>query len=112
MNIISTEGKPLTVVPGIDDVNPVGSQILFEKLTAQELQSSTLHIPDSAVAGGPPQGYILKIGPKTVPEEWGFKVGDRVVLIGNYTPVPTQAGNREWGVIEPHQIKAVLVEDD
>jgi co-chaperonin GroES (HSP10) len=110
MNIISTDGETLSKVPDIVDIEPVGTQVLFEELTAQELQSSTLYITGSS-KNGPPQGYVLKVGPKTDSEEFGFKVGDRVVLTGNYTPVPGE-GERSLGLVEPHQIKAVLVEHE
>jgi len=110
MNIIATDGTELNKVPDIVSVKPVGHQILFEELTAQEIQSSTLHIPESANSG-PPQGYILEIGPKVDPD-WGFEIGDRVILSGKYVPVPNNENHRNRGVVEAHMIKAVLVEND
>jgi co-chaperonin GroES (HSP10) len=110
-NIIVDEA-PLPELPSVIDVEPVGFQVLFEELTAQELQSSKIYVAGKR-SDGPPQGYILKVGPKVDVEEWGFKVGDRVVLVGNYTPVPGDDGReRALGMVEPHQIKAVLVEND
>jgi co-chaperonin GroES (HSP10) len=95
----------------ITGYKPVASQVLIEILTAQEMAGSKI-IVDNDVKMGAPQAYVRGLGPSIKPEEWGFDVGNRVVLTGKYTPLPrldTHDGH-EWGVIEPANIKAVLTE--
>jgi hypothetical protein len=89
--IVGPDGEAVLKVPTISSVRPCGTQVLVELLTAQEAL-----------------GTILQMG---------FKVGDRVTLHGNYTPVPEghkfkrKNSHRPWILIEPHQIKAVFVEE-
>ena len=103
-------------LPKVKDVMPVGTQILVELLTPEEIMGPTkLHIPEGAsknAINGAPQGYILKIGPK-VDENWGFKVGQRVVMSGGYVPLPesTSPNGRPRACVEPHIVKAVLIEE-
>lgn len=101
-------GESLSSVPKIKSVKPTGNQILVEFLTAQEAMGTSLDLGESKV--GAPQGYILDLGPK-VSEEWGIKKGDRVLCSGNFVPCPEMAGDRMVGLLEPHAIKAVLVEE-
>jgi co-chaperonin GroES (HSP10) len=110
----SLSGEPLEVVsrvPDIKSVRPVGSQVLVERLTAQEQMGTTLQIMSGTNPEGAPQGYVLAWGLK-VEDDWGFEVGDRVVLTGKYTPLPEVPGTngRELILVEPHQVKAVLLE--
>jgi len=108
-------GEPLEAlpqVPDISNVKPAGTQVLVERLTPQEQSGAkTIQVLDDAKQGGAPQGYVLDFGPKV--EGWGFEVGDRVVLTGNYTPLPEVPGKngRELILVEPHQVKAILVEE-
>jgi len=114
--ILGSDGKVAAKVPGVVGVNPCGSQVLVELLTAQEALGTILEIDPAASVNGAPQGYVVKLGPKVAPD-WGFKVGDRVTLHGNYTPLPEgqkfqrNNPNRPWILIEPIQIKAVFVEE-
>jgi hypothetical protein len=103
-------------LPEITDVNPVGNQILVEIITPDELMGpSKLHIPDSAKGGatvsGAPQAYVLKVGPSVDPN-WGVQAGNRIVLSGTFTPLPeaVSKNSRPRACVEPHTIKAVLVE--
>lgn len=111
--IVGLDGNNIRMVPSLKDVNPCGSQVLIELLTAQEALGTRLQIDADASITGAPQGYVIKKGPR-VSEDWGFKIGDRVTLHGNYTPVSEtiQRSNshRPWILVEPNQIKAVLVE--
>lgn len=97
--------------PKIVGARPVGSMILFERLTPQELLTSKIHVSEG-VDAGVPQGYVLAVGP-SLDDKWGIKPGDRVVISGNFTPLPSEASKsgRTIGVCEPHAIKAVLVEE-
>lgn len=115
-NVLGADGEVATKVPSVVGVNPCGSQILVELLTAQEALGTVLHVDSAASVNGAPQGYVRAVGPK-VPADLGFTVGDRVTLHGNYTPVPEgqkfnrRNSHRPWILIEPHQIKAVFVEE-
>lgn len=104
---IITGGKPTT--PGIVDVKPVGATILVEMLNADEALGTKLYISEKTAVGAP-QGYILAIGPN-LSKECGLNPGDRVLLQGKFVPVPEFDGSqRARGIVEFHDIKAVLVE--
>lgn len=114
--ILGADGqRTSSAVPSIKGVVPCGSQVLVELLTAQEALGTILQIDSSATVTGAPQGYVRKLGPKVL-EDWGFKIGDRVTLHGNYTPLPEgnierEHSHRPWILIEPSQIKAILLEN-
>ena len=98
------------------DCDPVGYTILVELLTSQEVLGTRLHVGGDQKVGAP-QAYVRKIGPFVKEEKnYNFNVGDRVLLSGNYTPVPDMQGQgdneRVFGIVEPHAIKAVLVEGE
>jgi hypothetical protein len=95
----------------ITGYKPVASQILIEILTAQEVSGTKIYV-EKDVKLGAPQAYIRGFGPSFKPEDWGYNMGDRVVLTGNFTPLPKIDDNdpHQWGVIEPTSIKAVLLE--
>lgn len=95
--------------PKVVDAQPFGSMVLVEHLTAQEILGTTLEVGDATQVGSP-QAYIAKLGPN-VPEDAGLEVGARVLLQGTYVPVPHYGDTkRERGLVEIHNIKAVLVE--
>jgi len=113
MSIIEgVDGVPISTVPKPTGVEPLGSQVLVETLSAQEALGTQLHVTEETKVGAP-QGYILDIGPNVNLETYGFRVGDRVILTGNFTPVPEKVGksHRMTILVEPHQIKARLTED-
>jgi co-chaperonin GroES (HSP10) len=91
-------------------IKPTLSLVLVEHLTASDVNMSQLIVSDSTDYGSP-QAYVLDLGP-SFPEGAGIKVGDRVILQGTYVPVPNFDRNaRERGLVEMHNIKAVLVEE-
>jgi co-chaperonin GroES (HSP10) len=98
--------------PKVASVSPVGSQILIEMLSSQEILGTTLTIKENSVVGAP-QGYIRAVGPNVDLKSWTFKVGDRVLLQGSYVPVPklSEDQKRLMGLVEPHGIKAILAEE-
>ena len=101
-------GKAARVV----DAKATGTFILVEMLTAQEASGSSLIINDNAKVA--PQAYIVSIGPALEADKWGIKVGDRVLLQGNYVPLPkitNRPGSRELGIVQSHDIKCVLQEE-
>lgn len=110
--ITDISGAPINLVPSIKGVKPVGTQILVELLTPNEIMNTPLHLAgDSKTISGAPQGYILEIGPMVDPK-WGFTVGNRIVMSGSFTPLPeaSSTNGRARACVEPHTIKAVLVE--
>ena len=110
MSLVDPSGNEITVAaPKVTGAKPVGSQVLIEVLTSKEILGTNLTIGE--VELGAPQAYIVAFGPKTAAEDWGFEVGSRVVLSGKFTPLPEIKGKRIAAVVEPHTIKAVLVEE-
>ena len=104
------------VVKKVAGVTPVGSQVLVELLTYDEQhpQTSALvtNVNKKFTKDEARHGWVRKIGPSVKEADWCFKVGDRVLISGNGTPVPKfQEGNdHEWVLLEPYTIKAILEE--
>jgi hypothetical protein len=100
--------------PKIKSVEPTGSQILVELLTSQELLGTSMIVNDNTAANaGAPQGYVLKLGPTLNADNWGIKVGSRVLLQGSFVPVPKYNDNkRSQGLVEIHAVKALLEESE
>lgn len=102
-------GESLSHVPSIKAVKPCGSCILVEMLNPDEALGTKLYVKDDADCGAP-QAYIVALGPKL--ETDLVKVGDRVLLQGTYVPVMNYDGHhRKRGVVEIHNIKAILEEN-
>lgn len=103
---MASNGKPL---PEIKGTKPVGTGILIELLTAQEMMGTTLFVDeDSKIPVH--QAYVLDIGPK-VPEDYGIKKGDRVWISGSICFAPNYDNSpRKRGTLEFNMIKGVIVE--
>jgi len=98
-------------VPNITGVVPVGSQVLVEILNKDEVLGTKLHLVDNQAVMDTPQAYILAVGPRIKSEEWGFDVGDRIMLSGGFVASPKfNDSKRQIGTIEPSSVKAVLKE--
>jgi co-chaperonin GroES (HSP10) len=96
----------------VEGLRAVGHSVLVELLTAQETLGTQLTVGDNTKVEAP-QAYVLDVGPGVKKDEWGFKVGDRVIFSGGFVPAPNFDKNpRQRGTIDPHSIKAVLVEGD
>jgi len=107
--IITPNGESL--VPQVAGVQPCGSQVLVETLTPQELMNTNLHLSEATEVKQPLQGYVRAVGPAVKVEDWGFKVGDRVVISGNGVMAPNyDHSHRDRFLMEPHAIKGVLPE--
>lgn len=94
-------------------VKATGNMVLVEILTPQDATETIFTITENTTMA--PQGYIVDIGPMIKQDEWGFKVGDRVVIQGKYVPIPSYkyrgSNQRELGIVQTYDIKCVLQED-
>lgn len=93
----------------ITNVRAAGYSILVEMLTQQESFNTSITLTKDES----PQARIINLGPQLDDSKLGFKPGDRVVVQGTYVPVPnpTDSG-RKWGIVEAHNIKAILEEEE
>ena len=102
-------------VPKIIGCRPVGSQVLVEHLTDNEMLGTSMILPGGKSAGGNEvqQSIILDYGPGFDPKGWGYDKGDRVMVVGSYNPVPKLSVDqkREMGIVEPHNVRAVLLQE-
>jgi hypothetical protein len=99
-------------VPKIVDVKPTGSQVLVEILTAQELANTNITISEKTDLKVPLQGYIRAVGPGFKSVDWGFDVGNRVLISGGGVIAPTYDDtHRDRFFMEPTAIKSVLIEE-
>jgi hypothetical protein len=97
--------------PEVTGVKPCGSQVLIEMLTAQELANTNITISEKTDLKVPLQGYVRAAGPNFKPDEWGFKIGDRVLISGGGVIAPNYDDcHRDRFFMEPHAVKSVLVE--
>ena len=97
----------------ITDVKPAGFNVLVEMLTPQELMNTKFELSEGSTTGQSPQGYVLAIGPGVKADDYGIKVGNRVLLQGQYVPVPDYGNSlRKRGLVQPHDIKAILIESN
>ncbi len=93
-------------------IQPTGSQVLVELLTQQEIYNTKMSLPNKR-AMDEFQGFVRGVGPALKLEDWGFKIGDRVVISGGGVPVPNYDKiERERVLMEPHSIKGVLVQEE
>jgi hypothetical protein len=98
-------------VGSVVGVKAIGSGVLVEMLKPDEALGTRLYVGKDTTS--PPQGIIIDVGPSLKVEEWGIKVGDRVVLQGSFVPLPKFGdGTRDLGMVEPHAIKCVLIQED
>lgn len=109
--IVGADGAELkNKVPAVKTVRPYGSTVLIENLTPEEVMGTSLYVSDKTETGFAPQAYILALGPG-ISKDIGLKVGDRVVVQGKFIPVEVPGATRECGILELHNIKAILEED-
>lgn len=106
---VATEEYPRS--PRLVGVKPTGSQVLVEMLTAQELANTNITISEKTDLKIPLQGYVRAVGPGFKEEDWGFKIGDRVLISGGGVIAPTYDDtHRDRFFMEPHAVKSVLLE--
>ena len=110
--LLGTEQYTPYSVPGVNGAKPTGSQVLIEILHPQELLGTSIPISDKTEVKVPLQGYVRAVGPAVKLEDWGFKVGDRVLISGSGVMVPNfNKSHRDSFFMEPHSIKGVLSEE-
>ena len=98
--------------PKIVGVRPIGSQVLVEILTVQELSNTNITISEKTNLQVPLQGYIVAVGPGFKSVDWGYDVGDRVLISGGGVIAPTYDDtHRDRFFMEPTAVKSVLVEE-
>lgn len=103
--------QTFTPVPEITGVQPCGSQVLIEMLTVQELANTSISISEKTDLKVPLQGYVVAAGPGFKTEDWGFKVGDRVLISGVGVIAPNHDDSpRDRFLMEAHVVKCVLSE--
>jgi len=87
----------------------VGHSILVEMLTEQEATGSCLIVSQEPSK----QAIVRDIGPLLhADKDTGLKVGNRVLLQGSYVPLPFKSNdNRTLGIVDLHNIKAILLEE-
>lgn len=108
--IVGIDGEAISSVGSVKKVNPCGSQILVEILTPQELMNTNLKLSENTDLKLPLQGYIKAVGPAHK-SDWGFDVGNRVLISGSGVMTPNIDGShRDTFLMEPSAIKAVLAE--
>jgi len=104
--------QTFTPVPEITGVKPCGAQVLIEMLTAQELANTPITISEKTDLKVPLQGYVRAAGPSFKSEDWGFKVGDRVLISGGGVISPNyDESHRDRFLMEAHAVKCVLNEE-
>ena len=111
--IVGASGETLkSTCPRMSAVHPFGSTVLIELLTAEDLNETSLHLPENTVVDdGAPQAYIVELGPK-VANDSGLEVGQRIYWNGTCIPVnDPRANGRVRGFLEIHQIKGLIEEE-
>jgi len=108
--LVTPEGNTLSSTKSVKAIHPFGSSILIENLKPEEILNTTLFVSEETETEGAPQAYVVELGPKLV--DCGISVGDRVVVQGSFIPVANTSSNgRTRGIIELHNIKAVVEEE-
>ena len=76
------------------------------------MSGTTIAISEKTELKVPLQGYIRAVGPNFKSTDWGFNVGDRVLISGGGVLAPNyDDSERDRFFMEPHAIKSVLIED-
>jgi hypothetical protein len=102
------EVKDTTSVKKIKSAEAAVYGILVEMLTEQEASGSSFVISQDPSK----QAYITSIG-CLVNKDSGLEVGQRVLLQGQYVPMPIKsASGRVLGCIDMSNIKAILHEEN
>lgn len=105
-----TKKKSHLEVGNVKRVKPAGNQVLIERLTEEEIKGKTsLILPSDGKLSV--QAFVIDLGPQAKAQDYGFKIGDRVLLQGSHVPVEVGLPGRQMSLIYPDMIKAVLEEE-
>ncbi len=106
--IITDENEQANNLGVVKSVRPLGTQVLLELLTPQEMLGTKVIVNDM-VQHKEFHGIVVAVGNLLDMSKQGFKIGDRVLLSGSGVPVPNyDNSNRDKILMEPFCIKAVL----
>jgi co-chaperonin GroES (HSP10) len=106
--IIVDENDQTNNLGAVRSVKPIGTQVLLELLTPQEMLGTKVIVNDM-VQHKEFHGIVVSVGNLLDMSKQGFKIGDRVLLSGTGVPVPNyDNSNREKILMEPFCIKAIL----
>lgn len=112
--ILGSCGTPLKTeckMPKVAGVRLTGVQVLVEMLTEQEMLGTSLTVSNKPDLKVPRQGYVKSVGNLFKSTEWGFDIGDRVLISGSGVMAPNYDDcHRERFIMDPHAIKSVLIE--
>lgn len=106
--IITDESESTNNLGVVKSVRPIGTQVLIELLTPQEMLGTKVIVNDM-VQHKEFHGIVNSVGNLIDLSKQGFKIGDRVLLSGSGIPVPNyDNSHREKILMEPFAIKAIL----
>lgn len=112
IKLVNQDGEEMhSPMPKIVGVSPCGAQVLLELLTHQEMMNTCLTVTGEADRTVPHQAYVRSAGPNFKAQDWGFKVGDRVLISGSGVLAPNyDDSHRDRFLMEPSAVKCVLEE--
>jgi hypothetical protein len=111
-SIVGLDGQKASKVPKVKAVHPFRSKILVEIINGEEMIDTNLFLPDGVEDNGPPQAYIMELGP-ALDETCGLKPGQRVFWDGKGLAVSDPRGvekGRVIALLELHNIHGIVEE--
>ena len=99
--------------PKIKAIHPFSSQVLVEEIKTVDTIDTNIILDEDHKVDTAAQAYVIEIGPK-VPEDSGLKKGVRIHWSGTGLPVDDPRARKGIirALLEPHQIKAIIEEED
>jgi co-chaperonin GroES (HSP10) len=111
LDLSMTTSPTVKAAPKIKGLHPLGSNILIELLTSQELFGANIIVSDDTQFEGPPQAYVLEVGPAAT-DEIKSLVGKRVVVNGRGVNVPVFGESKRVRLlVEYPMIKGIIEEE-
>lgn len=97
--------------PKVVGVKPFGSKLLVELLGSQELTSGKIIVADGVTTDGPPQAYVLEVGPGIQCPHIQALKGKRVILNGTGVNVPVFEEGRVKLLVEYNTVQGIIEEE-
>ena len=93
-------------------LKPLGSKIILEAASKEEVTKSGIIIPDTVDKEKPEQATVLAVGPGRVGKDGSrvpmdVKVGD-TVLFSKYSPTEIKLEGKEYLVVSDEDIMAII----